>query len=126
MNSQVIDITGKAADKFISSFYNSYDSKRNLVSSYYAEQSIMLWNGNPFSGSQQINTFILSFPTTEHVILSYDAQPIPQLKDDMDFMLTVYGTVAYGKSKPKKFSEVFVLTKHNSQYLIGSDTFRFV
>jgi NTF2-related export protein 1/2 len=121
MDPQVIDISCKAAVKFVSTFYDTIDRKRHLIQKLYFESSILLYNGNPFSTSQQIFQFLLSLPASKHEILTIDAQPL-----NSDLLVQVAGRVTYGEQKDSQFSQIFCLTQQGSAYVIGSDTFRLV
>jgi NTF2-related export protein 1/2 len=132
METQVFDVASRAADKFITTYYKSIDQQRHLLEKLYGQQSILLWNGNPYSSSSQIVLFLQSLPITEHEILSYDSQPII-LQQNMDIVVQVYGVVIYNTKDRKGFSQTFVLTKQETACIIqlildviGSDTFRFV
>lgn len=48
-----------------------------LMSHFYSDDSMMLWNGNAYTGSSDINSFYQTLPPTEHVLLSVDCQPVP-------------------------------------------------
>jgi NTF2-related export protein 1/2 len=109
----VVDVACRAADKFVSTYYKSLDSQRHILEKLYGIQSILLWNGNPYSGSSQIAHFMMSLPTSEHEILGYDSQPILTQPNQMDLLVSVHGAVKFPDSK-RHFNQVFVLTKQES------------
>jgi NTF2-related export protein 1/2 len=118
---QVIDVSAKAAVKFTSTYYETMDKQRHLISKLYGENAVLVWNGNPYIG-QEIGSFLLQFPLTKTEILSYDAQPTQG-----DLLVQSTGLIIYGNEKPKAFSQVFILkSSGGTQYSIASDTFRFV
>ena len=47
------------------------------MSHFYADDSMMLWNGNAFTGSSEISSFYQTLPPSKHVLLSVDCQPVP-------------------------------------------------
>jgi hypothetical protein len=97
-----------------------------MLSQLYGNQSILLWNGNPQQGAQAINEFYQKFPTCKHEITSYDAQPLFQF-NQMSVVVHIHGSVSHAGEKSINFTQVFILIKEeNTQYVIGSDVFRFV
>lgn len=132
MLAEVVDSSCKAAVKFVNTYYDFLDNKRNLLPKLYGDNAVMLWNGNPFQGSPSITEFLTSFPDSKHKILSFDAQPILQ----GNVLLQVSGSVSYPTSQqqderqPKAFSQSFILLPAPggalNHSIIASDTFRFV
>ena len=121
-----IDTSCKAAVKFTSTYYDCMDNKRHLLIKLYGDASIALWNGNPIETSSSIFQFLSQLPASKHEISSIDAQPVR----GESILVQVSGSVCFGNvgSSPKRpFSQTFFLSQVTGfQYVIGSDTFRFV
>ena len=89
----------------------------------YGEASIALWNGNPLETSSNIFQFLSQLPASKHEISSIDAQPVR----GESILVQVSGSVSYAESLKRHFSQTFVLSPVTGfQYVIGSDTLRFV
>ncbi|KAI8820454.1 uncharacterized protein EV422DRAFT_70713 [Fimicolochytrium jonesii] len=122
-------VAARAADNFVPAYYKVCDRQRHLMHQFYREISTLLWNGNPVPG-RDCGEFFLKLPATDHIIHTYDAQPV---LDRGQILVTVNGTVKYGahaQAQTKAFAQVFVLSPdvtsiQKGQYFIGSDHFRF-
>ena len=84
--------SSEAGETFYKLFYEHLDKKRNvshlheftfiherclqLISHFYADDSMMLWNGNAYTGSSEISSFYQTLPPSEHVLHSVDCQPV--------------------------------------------------
>ena len=112
MDDQIIDVSSRAADKFIVAYYEAIDSNKHLLSQLYSKKSIMLWNGNPL-GPLQIIEFLLRLPASTHTILSYDAHPCLSTSG-VNVLLTVNGVVQFKNLAKKLFNQCFLLTKEES------------
>ncbi|TPX67771.1 hypothetical protein SpCBS45565_g03589 [Spizellomyces sp. 'palustris'] len=71
-----IVVASRAADNFVPTFYKVYDRQRHLLHQMYKDSSAVLWNGNPLVGQQNASDFFLKLPATDHVVHSYDSQPV--------------------------------------------------
>ncbi|KND01430.1 uncharacterized protein SPPG_03235 [Spizellomyces punctatus DAOM BR117] len=124
-----IVVASRAADNFVPTFYKVYDRQRHLLHQMYKDSSAVLWNGNPLVGQQNASEFFLKLPATDHVVHSYDSQPVMDLGQ---ILVTVTGTVRYGDDKQSKlFCQIFVLSPDTANptkgtYFVSSDHFRFV
>lgn len=98
-NCTVLDFNAKlsesseAGETFYKLFYDHLDKKRNvscfrtlfriiscfsqLIAHFYADDSLLLWNGNPYMGSSEISSFYQTLPPSEHVLHTVDCQPVP-------------------------------------------------
>ncbi|KAI9098791.1 hypothetical protein DFS34DRAFT_89767 [Phlyctochytrium arcticum] len=145
-------VTSRAADNFVSTYYNLIDRQRHLLAQVYKPSSAVLWNGTAMTG-EQVGAFVLGMPVSDHSIHGYDGQPI---LDRGQILVTVTGTVKYGTpssttsslssatstsasksssssstSSSRNFSQVFVLSPDTESpvkgtYFVSSDHFRFV
>lgn len=46
------------------------------MSRYYHDSAIFIWNGNGVEGKDQIQNFWTELPTSDHTVITLDAQPI--------------------------------------------------
>lgn len=40
------------------------------------ETAVLVWNGNPINGNEEIQKYLEKLPSSEHTLLSVDTQPI--------------------------------------------------
>ncbi|KAI8923291.1 hypothetical protein BC831DRAFT_471921 [Entophlyctis helioformis] len=132
MQSQLLDVSSRAADLFVSTFYSTFDRQRHRIGQLYDASAVLLWNGNPLAGIQEIEKRYLDFPITDHDIISYDCQPLVG-HGESDLLVVVSGNVKYAnEQRAKVFSQTFILRPvatqdgAKSNYAISVDTFRFV
>ena len=117
MDDQIIDVSCRAADKFVTAFYDAIDSNKHTLSQLYGPKSIMLWNGNPL-GPAQIIEFLLKLPISTHNILSYDSHPV-QASNGVNILVSVNGVVTYKNMSKKLFNQSFLLTKEETGQCLG-------
>lgn len=46
------------------------------MSRLYLDSGLLSWNGNGIRGHEQIQKFIIDLPTSDHSLVTLDAQPI--------------------------------------------------
>jgi hypothetical protein len=114
MEDQIIDVACRAADKFVTTYYEAIDSNRHLLSQLYGKQSVMVWNGNPLGSVAEITDFQAKLPPCTHKVISYDAQPV-KIGAGINLMVTVNGEAKYGDHGFRPFSQIFMLTKQETQ-----------
>jgi len=61
---------------FQEQFYSFFDTKRSEVFRFFKEESVLIYNGNPANGLQNVRDAFNGLPATKHEISSVDAQPI--------------------------------------------------
>jgi len=66
----------EAADNFVELFTNFMDKSRQTVTKFYVEESCLCWDGNIVKGLEPISRFYNSLPTTNHIVMAFDAQPL--------------------------------------------------
>ncbi len=83
----------EAGDVFVKEFYSTIDKRRTvqlqaiikqlsifyllqLLAGFYSEGSFLVWNGTAHTGGNDISTFYMSLPSSEHEVQSFDCQPI--------------------------------------------------
>lgn len=116
----------QSGEEFIQLYYETFDKRRHVVSKLYSESSSLVWNGNHVKGSEKLNEFFGSLPTSEHTIYSMDCQPVSERATPGNTTIAVFvgGTVEYEGSKSKTFSQNFVLTAQGKVWKVSSDCFR--
>lgn len=90
------------------------------------DSSLLVWNGNGYSGIENIKKFFKELPSTEHELKTVDAQPIIDgaVSDQHTFLIQVSGTVKLGDNRLKAFQQTFVITAQQSKWKIVTDCFR--
>lgn len=102
-----------------------------LISGFYSDTSFVVWNGHTKSGAVDISAFYQSLPASEHSLLSYDCQPVPDSSQtgQSTVMVVCQGAVKFsghGGEQTSTFSQNFLLTKQGDVWKIGSDCCRFL
>ncbi|KAJ3046373.1 NTF2- export protein 2 [Rhizophlyctis rosea] len=133
---QLIDVTSRAAENFVATYYKMFDRQRHVLPQMYKDTSAIVWNGNALSGVEQYQQFCLKLPVTDHDVQSVDGQPVvpPGTTDPTrsQILVTVTGNVRYGDERDvKPFQQTFVLCpdpdpSRKGTYFVGSDIFRFI
>lgn len=99
-----------------------------MIAHFYADDSLLLWNGNPYMGSSEISSFYQTLPPSEHVLHTVDCQPVPDIAGEQSTVIvTCEGEVQYeGSNNPSEiFSHHFILKKVGDIWKVTNDTFRF-
>ncbi|KAJ1327331.1 hypothetical protein BSLG_010673 [Batrachochytrium salamandrivorans] len=106
-----------------------FDRQRHMLGQLYSDSSVLVWNGNPVQGATNIAQTYLSFPITDHEVLSYDCQPMIS-HESSDIIISISGNVRFGdEQRTKLFHQTFVLrpkAESKGNYFVVSDTLRFV
>lgn len=93
-----IDQACRTAEEFTKLYYESLDKRRyvsctniphfptlsdvyfsslqQLMSRLYMDTAILIWNGNGIEGKDQIQNFWTELPSSDHSVITLDAQPI--------------------------------------------------
>ena len=135
----LVSLSDLATTKFIDVYYKVMDYQRNQITNFYRPISKVQWNGREIEQTQ-LQPFWSQLPATHHTLISVNAQPLSvlQISSTPSILITVNGKVSYLGSKPKFFSQTFVISaeaaQNNSnngqnnaqsaQYYIVSDIFR--
>ncbi|XP_028405130.1 NTF2-related export protein 1-like [Dendronephthya gigantea] len=116
----------KSGEEFIQLYYETFDKRRHVLSKLYSDTSSLVWNGHHIKGSDKLNEFLVSLPTTVHNIYSMDCQPVPEkaVPGGRTIAVFVSGNVEYEDTKAKIFSQNFVLTAEGKVWKVVSDCFR--
>ncbi|XP_065886268.1 NTF2-related export protein 1-like isoform X1 [Dysidea avara] len=77
----------EAGETFYKLFYEHLDKKRNLMSHFYSDDSVVLWNGNAYTGSSSITSFYQALPSSEHVLHSVDCQPVSEVTGEQSTVI---------------------------------------
>ncbi|XP_011502461.1 PREDICTED: NTF2-related export protein isoform X3 [Ceratosolen solmsi marchali] len=110
-----IDQACRTAEEFTKLYYESLDKRRYLMSRLYMDTAILIWNGNGIEGKDQIQNFWTELPSSDHSVITLDAQPIT---------VKVSGQVKYQDKAPKTFNQNFLITALGDKWKIVSDCFR--
>ena len=134
---EILDVSSRAADKFVPVFYNLFDRQRHQIAKLYKDSSVLLWNGAPIAGSAAIIKTLFEFPITDHEVLSYDCQPVT-CHGSNDLLISIFGSVRYGdqqqsedskdaSKRRRSFHQTLLLKPEpGGTYFIATDVFRYV
>ncbi|KAL7754291.1 hypothetical protein RI367_000272 [Sorochytrium milnesiophthora] len=126
-----IELAYRGADSFIKAYYDIYDNQPNQLHGFYKDNSAISWNGNAYNGAG-FQSLVASLPSRTHQISSYDAQPIlatSAADGRCSFIITVHGSVQYGKQQRYLFTQTVILTpdpERGDVHYISNDCYRFV
>ncbi|XP_011502460.1 PREDICTED: NTF2-related export protein isoform X2 [Ceratosolen solmsi marchali] len=118
-----IDQACRTAEEFTKLYYESLDKRRYLMSRLYMDTAILIWNGNGIEGKDQIQNFWTELPSSDHSVITLDAQPIT-VANQLTFLVKVSGQVKYQDKAPKTFNQNFLITALGDKWKIVSDCFR--
>uniref|UniRef100_A0AAR5NYI0 NTF2-related export protein n=2 Tax=Dendroctonus ponderosae TaxID=77166 RepID=A0AAR5NYI0_DENPD len=121
-----IDQACRVAEDFTKLYYDTIDKRRHLISRLYLETGLLSWNGNGVKGHEDIQKFIIDLPTSDHTLVTLDAQPIldSAVSGQLTFIIQASGTVKYQDKTPKTFQQNFVVTAQGDKWKIVSDCLR--
>ncbi|PCH34266.1 NTF2-like protein [Wolfiporia cocos MD-104 SS10] len=142
-----VELAARAADNFTHLYYSTYDSATRVddLPNFYRPTSSLTWNGKPFQGSDGVRELVGAMPPTRHEVQCFDCHPIPGSQPP-NLLITVSGTVAYGRrppgnsksvdDQPRAFSQTFMLVPDPTappskagevaKYYVNADALRFV
>ncbi|CAL8108171.1 unnamed protein product [Orchesella dallaii] len=117
------------AEKFCKTYYDTIQKKPHLVSQLYLETSVLIWDGNPLLGQDQIQKCFEQLPSLTFNVMTMDSHPINPLAvgPRKTFIIKTAGVYRVsGPGSQKQFSQDIVLTTEGDKWRIASDTFRTV
>lgn len=98
-----------------------------LISGFYSDSSLLVWNGHTKSGVVDITNFYQSLPGSEHALLTFDCQPVADGQGQTTVLVVCGGLVKFdGQDNEENFSQNFLLSKQGEVWKVGSDCFRFL
>jgi len=113
--------------EFTKLYYEFIDKKRNLLSKLYMETAVLVWNGNPVTGNEEIQKYLEKLPASEHTLLSVDTQPIYEeaIQNQNTLLVVAAGTVKFDKKPSQPFCQNFLVTAVGTKWKVVSDCLRF-
>nr|CAD7593559.1 unnamed protein product [Timema genevievae] len=121
-----VDQACRTAEEFTKLYYESVDRKRHLMSRYYLDTGVLVWNGNGTIGKEMIQKFFEELPSSEHVIGSLDSQPVLDsiVSSQLTCVIQVSGFVRFQDNVSKPFQQSFMITAEGDKWKIACDNFR--
>nr|CAD7571616.1 unnamed protein product [Timema californicum] len=97
-----------------------------LMSRYYLDTGVLVWNGNGTIGKEMIQKFFEELPSSEHVIGSLDSQPVLDsiVSSQLTCVIQVSGFVRFQDNVSKPFQQSFMITAEGDKWKIACDNFR--
>ncbi len=106
-----IRLSDLAGERFKDLFYSIFDAKRQDLGRFFTSRSVLLWEGVPKQGKEEIEKFFDSLPPTKHTISSLDIQQVsPSV-----LLISIAGSVIFGidAQTPKGFFHSFVIEQQS-------------
>ncbi|XP_067003080.1 NTF2-related export protein isoform X2 [Anabrus simplex] len=121
-----VDQACRTAEDFTKHYYESVDRRRHLLSRYYLDTAVLVWNGNGTVGKEQIQKFFEDLPTSQHTLTSLDSQPVlgAVVANQLTFLMQVGGFVKFQERASRPFQQNFMITAEGDKWKIVSDCFR--
>lgn len=121
-----IDQACHTAEEFTKLYYESVDKRRHLMSRYYLDTGVLVWNGNGTVGKDLIQKFFEGLPPSEHTLTSLDSQPVLDIAvaNQLTFLILVCGFVKFQDKLSRPFQQNFTVTAQGDKWKIVSDCFR--
>lgn len=96
------------------------------MSRLYLDTGLLVWNGNESLGKDNVQTYFQNLPSSQHTIVTLDAQPIidDSISNQPTFLVQVSGNVAFQNNPIKPFQQTFMITAQGDKWKIASDCFR--
>lgn len=96
------------------------------MSRLYLDNALLVWNGNGASGKDNIQKYFQELPTSEHTMVTLDAQPVVDdaVSSQLTFLIQVSGTVKFQDNPSKPYQQTFMITAKDEKWKIASDCFR--
>ncbi|KAL3121055.1 hypothetical protein niasHT_004731 [Heterodera trifolii] len=114
------------AEKLVRLYTELADVHRTRISKLYsAHDPQIVWNGNPYKGMPEIETFWRNLPETSHDVACLDAHRIDPTSDDMSLVVLAMGTVIIG-GLSHAYNQSLLLVLEGSTYKIKSDNYRVI
>jgi len=114
------------AEKLVRLYTELADVHRARIAHLYSAAGAQLvWNGNAYSGTQDIEAFWQTLPETAHEVNCLDAHRIDPTSDDMSLVALIMGTVTIG-GICHAYNQSLVLVLESGTYKIKSDNYRVI
>ncbi|CEP19186.1 hypothetical protein [Parasitella parasitica] len=112
-----INAVAKAFTEF---YYRTFDNDREQLYSLYRDFSMLTFEGQQFSGANNIKTKLVV--SMHHEVSTTDAQPAGPAGD---IIVLVTGALRIDEEpNPQMFSQTFHLIPENDSYYVLNDIFR--
>ncbi|KAG8224229.1 hypothetical protein J437_LFUL002685 [Ladona fulva] len=145
-----IDDACRAAEEFTNLYYENLDRRRHLMSKFYLDTGVMVWNGNGVNGKDMIHKLFMELPASESNLLSVDSHPIlgktnciyvtgndfrflqlipvhldAAVGNQRTVLIQAAGFVTFQGKAGVPFQQNFMVTAEGDKWKIVSDCFRF-
>lgn len=120
-------------EEFVKMYFSRFDTSQRLtLVQTYKEESILLWDGNLFKGTKNIEEFFKRLSPTKHNYETIDCQPIHEPgSTQVLLVVSLSGIVNYSigeqQQQTETFHRSFVLAQDaqsESKFYVVSDCFR--
>ena len=107
-----IDLACHTAEEFTKLYYECVDKRRHLMSRYYLDTGVLVWNGNGTVGKDLIQKFFDGLPPTEHTLTSLDSQPVLDVavSNQLTFLILICGFVKFQEKISRPFQQNVLIT----------------
>jgi len=120
-----------AAQEFAKLYHDTFDKRRQNIGKVYQDQARLVWNGNPFTGREEIEKFFNTLPSSQHTVEGMDTQPVIASLVGTDtsnssIIITFFGKSKFKTETGKTFTQTVLLAAQDSKWKVVSDNYRFL
>lgn len=104
-----------------------FRSTKQQISRLYLDNGVSIWNGNGITGKDNIQIFYQNLPSSEHTVVSCDAQPVvieENASNQKTMLISVAGLLRAQSKTPKQFQQSFMICTQADKWKIVNDSFR--
>jgi len=122
-----LDEAVKVGEDFVRLYYKTLEQRPHRVYQLYLEASVVIWDGNPHVGTQNLQKFFEDLPSLTFNVVSMDSQPVSNIAvghEQKSFLINASGTFRVAGSGNRGFLQSFVVTAEGGKWKVASDVFR--
>ncbi|XP_071439776.1 NTF2-related export protein [Hetaerina americana] len=122
-----VDDACRAAEEFTKLYYENLDRRRHMMSKYYLDCGVVVWNGNGVIGKDMIQNLFMELPASESTLTSVDSHPIldAAVGTQQTVLIQVAGFIKFQDKLVQPFQQNFMVTAEGDKWKIVNDCFRF-
>ncbi|XP_046390290.1 NTF2-related export protein isoform X2 [Ischnura elegans] len=98
-----------------------------LMSKFYLDTGVMVWNGNGAVGKEMIQKLFMELPASESSLTSMDSHPMldAAVGTQQTVLIQVAGFIKFQDKLGLPFQQNFMVTAEGDKWKIVNDCFRF-
>ncbi|KAL3243905.1 hypothetical protein MRX96_019494 [Rhipicephalus microplus] len=115
-------LVARVGPHFIGLFYNAIENQRRLMRNFFADNAMLVWNGQRCYTKEEIGKFYDSLPACRIDVVCADGETFLH-QGQRALGLVVAGFIKFLDDRWMQFKEVFLLTAQNNGWKVAEDTF---